>query len=148
MHLDLCDLRPSVEWTILKKGNVGKWRQSREIAKLRSTYIILLLCEFVGLFLIMSSCESMTDLQWALLVRKKIMDCANNTQSSLIKKIVYLTLSQWRLATQGLLFRTLRWLIVTMHRKLRQIPPKFVSLHCVFIACIIMGKHTSHFGWL
>ena len=44
---------------------------------------------------------------------------------------------------QSLLFRILRWLIVTMHRKWRQIPHKFMSLHCVFIACIIMGKHTS-----
>ena len=33
-----------------------------EIAKLCSMHVILLLCEFVGLFLITSSCESMTDL--------------------------------------------------------------------------------------
>ena len=42
-----------------------------KLQKLCSTYVIVLLCEFVGLFLIMSSCESMTDLQWALLVRQK-----------------------------------------------------------------------------
>ena len=42
-----------------------------------------ILCEFVGLFSIMSSCESITDLPWALLVRQKIMHCANNTQLSL-----------------------------------------------------------------
>ena len=74
---------PSVEW---RTFNVGKWRKSGEIAKLSSKYVILLLCEFVGLFLIMNSCESMTDLQWALLVRQKIMHCANNTQLSLFKK--------------------------------------------------------------
>ena len=58
------------------------------LGKLRN-YVLrmsLYLCEFVGLFLIMSSCESMTDLQWALLVRQKIMHCANNTQLSLVKK--------------------------------------------------------------
>ena len=49
----------------------------------------------------MSSCESMTDLQWALLVRQKIMHWANNTQLSLIKKNDNLALSQWRLGTQG-----------------------------------------------
>ena len=64
-------------------------------------YVILLPCEFDGLFLIMSSCESMTDLQWALLVRQKIMHWANNTQLSLIKKNDNLALSQWRLGTQG-----------------------------------------------
>ena len=69
------------------------------LGKLCSTYVIVLLCEFVGLFLIMSSCESMTDLQWALLVRQKIMHCANNTQLSLVKKNDNLTLSQRRLAT-------------------------------------------------
>ena len=58
-------------------------------------------CEFVGLFLITSSCESMTDLQWALLVRQKIMNGANNTQLSLIKKIYNLTLSQRRLVTRA-----------------------------------------------
>ena len=56
---------------------------------------------YVGLFLIMNSCESMTDLQWALLVRQKIMHWANNTQLSLIKKNDNLALSQWRLGTQG-----------------------------------------------
>ena len=70
-----------------------------EIAKLCSMHVILLLCGFVGLFLITSSCESMTDLQWVLLVRQKIMHCTNNTQLSLIKKNDNLTLSQWRLVT-------------------------------------------------
>ena len=58
------------------------------LLKLCSKYVILLLCELVGLFLIMNSCESMTDLQWDLLVRQKIMHCANNTQFSLIINII------------------------------------------------------------
>ena len=44
-------------------------------------YVILLPCEFVSLFLIMNSCESITDLHWALLVRQKTMHRANNTQT-------------------------------------------------------------------
>ena len=131
--------------------NVGKSRKVKEIWG--NCEIMFYVCHFTslwidGLFLIMSSCESMTDLQWALLVRQKIMHCANNTQLSLLKKNHNLTLSQWRLSTQGLSFRIRWWSIVTMHRKWRQTPHKFVSLHCVFIACIIMGKHTSHFGSL
>ena len=37
---------------------------------------------------------------------------------------------------------------VTMHRKCGQIPHKFASFPRVFIASIIIGKHTSHFGSL
>ena len=67
-------------------------------------YVILLLCEVV-----------LEDEQlWvndkpsvgSISSKKEIMHCANNTQLSLIKND-NLTLSQWRLVTQVLLFRIL-----------------------------------------
>ena len=55
---------------------------------LRMSFYFFGRIELVGWFLIMNSCESMTDLQWDLLVRQKIMHCANNTQFSLIINII------------------------------------------------------------
>ena len=104
----------------MKSDNVGKWRK---YGKLRNCVLRM---------------------SFYFFVKKKKIRCANNTQLSLIKND-YLTLSQWRLVTQVLLFRILWRLIVTVNRKCRQIPHKFASLPRVFIASIIIGKQTSHF---
>ena len=123
----------------MKSDNVGKWRK---YGKLCSMYFIRLLCEVVLEHeqLWVNDRPSVG----SIFSKREIIHCANNTQLSLIKND-YLTLSQWRLVTQVLLFRILWRLIVTVNRKCRQIPHKFASLPRVFIASIIIGKQTSPF---
>ena len=88
----------------MKSDNVRKWRKYGEITKLCSMYVILLLCEVVLEHeqLWVNDRPSVGSIS----SKKEIMHCANNTLLSLIKND-NLTLSQWRLVTQVLLFRIL-----------------------------------------